>query len=269
MFVGPSVAVATDIEGTANTLFKSFTKTNAVETELDVDSELAIEVQNFYIALLRPTWGMDVGYAALATQSAHEGQSPPTGILLENMFTGTRATISRSLGIDMQAAAELYFRVKSADLNFAVNREEVLRSLHSVIPGVRLSDTLVSEHVPHDRSVLSAANLEVRMCVLGGPLDLDSDLDWIERLSSFDIAMFDQDKQQIATKGASMSVHPLDAVLATRDALVARGIQVVEGDILAIGTLTDHIGVGELSRLRVEFEGLSDEQPVFVYMAFR
>ena len=265
----PTLASATDIEATANTLFKSFTGTNSIDQHLGVDSETAIAVQDFFIALLRPTWGMDVGYAAQATEASNANQGLPTGILLENMFTGTRAVIHRSFGIDMQAAAELYFRVKSTDLNTAQTREEALLALYSVIPGVRLSDVLISDQVPHDQPLLSAANLEVRMCVLAGDLVLGGDHNWIQRLSTFSVAMFDQDKQQIAVKDPSMSVHPLDAVLATRDALVQRGIQVQPGDILAVGALTDGHSVENLTRLRVEYEGLSEEQQVFVYMGFQ
>lgn len=267
---GSAVADTFDIEQTASTIFKSFTRTNSLEDPLQIDPDSAIAVQDFYIALLRPTWGMDVGYAALATHTEDNAHSPPTGILLENMFTGTRAVIDRSLGINMQAAAELYFRVRSAnDLNAAQSREEALLALQSVIPGVRLSDSLIPISSDRNRSLVSATNLEVRMCVLGGPLQLDDGTDWIERLETFSVAMLDQDKQQIASKQASMSVHPLDAVLATRDALLERGIEVIDGDILAIGTLTDEYEIANLTRLRAEFDGLADDEQVFVYMGFR
>ncbi len=264
-----AAADAVDIEQTASALFKSFTKTNSLDTQLAVDAESAIAVQNYYIALLRPTWGMDVGYAAFATDADSVAQGPPTGILLENMFTGTRAVIDRSFGIDMHAAAELYFRVKSESLNSATTRKEALDALYSVIPGVRLSDAMVADQAARNQPLQAAANLEVRMCVLGGDLLLAPGQEWIERLSSFSVVMLDQDKQQIATRMPSMSVHPLDAVLATRDALLARGIQVIPGDVLAVGTLTDSYRVEDLTRLRAEFEGLSDDQPVFVYMGFR
>jgi len=262
-------AQVTDIEQTANTLFKSFTRTDALDTDLKVDSASAIAVQDFFIALLRPTWGMDVGYVALATEADSGVQGPPTGILLENMFTGTRAIIDRSFGINMQAAAELYFRVKSADLNTAQTREQAIKALESVIPGVRLSDTLLPEEIQAHKPLKAAANLEVRMCVLGGALLLNGDVGWIEKLAEFSVSMLDQDKQRIAFRQSPMAVHPLDAVLATRDALLARGIEVSAGDILAVGTLTDSYDIENLTRLRVEFEGLTNEQQVFVYMGFR
>ncbi len=264
-----AMAETVDIEQTANTLFKSFTRTDSVETDLNVTPDLAIAVQEYYIALLRPTWGMDVGYIAQATDEMSVAKGAPTGILLENMFTGTRAVIDRTLGIDMHAAAELYFRVKSENLNTATTREEALAALDAVIPGVRLSDALLPIPVDQDQSLQSAANLEVRMCVLGGPLQISGEQNWNERLANFSVVMSDQDKQQIATLNPSLSVHPLDAVLATRDSLLQRGIQVVAGDILAVGTLTDEHRIENLTRLRAEFNGLSDEQQVYVYMGFR
>ena len=195
--------------------------------------------------------------------------APLTGILLENMFTGTRAVVDRSYGVYMQAAAELLFRVRSADLNFADTKEQALAALKTVIPGVRLSDTLVSGPKPSDQSLASATNLEVRFFVLGRELELDQDSDWINKLSAYSVTMYDQDKKKIAMLEGSGLIHPLDAVLLTRDSLLERGIQVQENDILAIGQLTEGFAVKDLSRLRTEFEGLSDGDPVFVYMGFR
>ena len=268
--VGEFVSAAdSSVEEVAKTIFKAFTRNQQIESGLSVESESAVAVQDFYIALLRPTWGMDVGYASHAMSLRNGMAAPITGILLENMFTGTRAVVDRSYGVYMQAAAELLFRVRSADLNFADTKEQALAALKTVIPGVRLSDTLVSEPKSSDQSLASATNLEVRFCVLGRELELDQDNDWINKLSTYSVSMYDQDKKKIAMLDGSGLIHPLDAVLLTRDSLLERGIQVQENDILAIGQLTEGFAVKDLSRLRTEFEGLSDGDPVFVYMGFR
>ena len=268
--VGEFVSAAdSSVEEVAKTIFKAFTRNQQIEGDLIVESELAVAVQDFYIALLRPTWGMDVGYASHAMSMSDGMAAPLTGILLENMFTGTRAVVDRSYGVYMQAAAELLFRVRSADLNFASTKEQALAALKTVIPGVRLSDALVSEPNSSDQSLASATNLEVRFCVLGRELKLDQDSDWINKLSTYSVAMYDQDKKKIAMLDGSGLMHPLDAVLVTRDALLERGIQVQENDILAIGQLTEGFAVKDLSRLRTEFEGLAEGDPVFVYMGFR
>lgn len=257
---------ASSVEETANRIFKAFSKTNQLEGDLDVSPAAAVAVQDFYIALLRPTWGMDVGYAAV---SGGDTAGPLTGILLENMFTGTRAVIDRSYGIHMRASAELLFRVGSDELNIATDRMEALAALQSVIPGVRLSDALLADGIPHHHAVTSAANLEVRMCVLGGELKLISGVDWINRLADYSVVMYDQDKATISDYQNSSSTHPLDAVLEIRDALAQRGILVQRDDLIALGPLTGGVAVEELSRLRAVFHGLSDEQQVSVYMGFR
>ena len=268
--VGEFVSAAdSSVEEAAKTIFKAFTRNKQIESGLSIESESAVAVQEFYIALLRPTWGMDVGYASHAMSLKDGMAAPITGILLENMFTGTRAVVDRSYGVYMQAAAEMLFRVRSADLNFADTKEQALAALKTVIPGVRLSDTLVSEPKSSDQSLVSATNLEVRFCVLGRELELDQDGDWINKLSTYSVTMYDQDKKKIAMLDGSGLIHPLDAVLLTRDSLLERGIQVQENDILAIGQLTEGFAVKDLSRLRTEFEGLSDGDPVFVYMGFR
>ncbi len=260
------LAGASSVEETANRIFKAFSKTNQLESDLDVSPALAVAVQDFYIALLRPTWGMDVGYAAMSGDGT---AGPLTGILLENMFTGTRAVIDRSYGIRMRASAELLFRVGSDELNIATDRMEALAALQSVIPGVRLSDALLADGKPHRHAVTSAANLEVRMCVLGGELQLISGVDWDDRLAEYSVVMYDQDKSTISDYRNSAAAHPLDVVLEIRDALAQRGILLQRDDLIALGPLTSGVSVEELSRLRAVFHGLSDEQQVSVYMGFR
>ena len=273
VWVGHSPVLADDlalyIESQAKTIFKAFTRNHTVETELNIESDKALDIQNYYIALLRPTWGMDVGYASLAMNADVDLKVPPTGILLENMFTGTRAVITRSFGVDMHAAAEILFRVKSEEINTAATREDALKSLYSVIPGVRLSDKLLQaadNNAAESQNL--AMNLEVRFCVLGTEIPLLSGQNWNEKLEQFSLSVYDQSKTEIAVQDESAKVHPLDAVMATRDALHQRGIHLLPQDILAIGPLTEQFEVEQLSRLRVVYHGLSEE-PTSVYMGFQ
>ena len=267
-----SAAASSDlkIEQTASVFFKAFSKIKQVDLPLEISADSALAIQNFYIALLRPTWGLDVGYIARATRSPENEEIVPTGILLENMFTGTRAIVNRSFGVNMHAAGEILFRVRSFDINQATTRAEALRALESVIPAVRLSDMLVSDNQPRSREVDVAANLEIRMCVLGAEIALSSDTNWIERLSGFTLTLYNQEKEPIAVLDeTARTVHPLDAVLAIRDALHARAIIIREGEILALGALTKGHPVQELTRLRAVFDGLAESDPVFVYMGFQ
>ena len=264
-----AVAQEIDIEQTANTIFKAFTKNHQLESELSVDTDSALAVQDFYIALLRPTWGMDVGYVSSAMTGNSIPAEPITGVLLENMFTGTRAVINRTYGVHMHASAELLVRVGSDDLNVAASRQEALEALKSVIPGVRLTDVLMDADNPRGQAETAATNLEVRFCVLGGELELGSDTDWISRLADFSAVLYDQNKVKIFEYQNSASTHPLDAVLQVRDALHVRGILLREDDILALGVLTESVAVEELTRLRAVFHGLSDEDQVSVYMGFQ
>ena len=57
------------IEDNAVAIFTAFSKTQHLDAEkLAVAPENAISIQDYYIALLRPTWGMDAGYASLAME---------------------------------------------------------------------------------------------------------------------------------------------------------------------------------------------------------
>ena len=256
-----------DVEVTANTIFKAFTKKHQIDAIPNLSAESAISVQDYYIALLRPTWGMDVGYVAQFPDAAIS--SHLTGVLLENMFTGTRATVDRSYGVQMHASGELLFRVASEKINFAKTRQEAFQALQSVIPAVRLSDNLIIGDAPASESLTSAINLEVRFFVMGAELQLQTQDDWEARLASFSITLLDQDKNQVAVFDEALAIHPIDALLSMLKTLQERGIEVRSNDVLAIGSLTEAVSVEQLSRLRAVFDGLSDTEQVSVYMGFR
>jgi len=259
-----------DIENNASAIFKAFTKNNSIDAaDIDVDATIANAVQDYYIALLRPTWGMDVGYASYSMVNDKTRAPVPTAILLENMFTGTRAVISRSFGVQMHAAAEILVRVGSDDLNHASSRRQALASLKSVIPSVRLSDNLVQNSTDSSDSLIRATNLNFRFCVMGAEIELTNNDSEIDSLAEFSVTMLDQDKNEIAFSSAHKHPHILDAVLQTKDALQLRGIKLLPGDILALGPLTESHAVEDLSRLRAVFEGLDENQDVFVYMGFQ
>lgn len=256
-----------DVEVTANTIFKAFTKKHQIDAIPDISAESAISVQDYYIALLRPTWGMDVGYVAQFPDAATS--SHLTGVLLENMFTGTRAIVDRSYGVQMHASGEILFRVASEKINSAKTRKEAFQALQSVIPAVRLSDNLIIGDALASESLTSAINLEVRFFVMGAELQLQSQDDWERRLASFSITLLDQDKNQIAVFDEALAIHPIDALLSMLKTLRERGLEIRVNDVLAIGSLTETVSVEKLSRLRAVFDGLSDTEQVSVYMGFR
>ncbi len=261
---------AMSVEDNAVVIFSAFTKQQGLNpTDLAITSETAGSVQDFYIALLRPTWGMDVGYASLAMARSDTAELPPTGVLLENMFTGTRAVISRSLGFDMHASAELMVRVGSPDLNHATTRFEALSGLQTLIPSVRLSDGYRSDTSVPVPPLARAANLYLRLCVLGRELELRHEYAEIENLSSYSVEMLDQNRQQIVRKTSADQPHILDAVLATVKALRLRGIEVRTGDVLALGPLTDRYPISDLTRLRTVFHDLDSDEDLSVYMGFQ
>ena len=264
---GAASAEEFDIESAAVTLFDSFSKIQQQHDTLAMEPERVLDVQNYLIALMRPHWGMDVGYLA---DLGSDSQQPPTGILLENMFTGTRAVVSRSFGIDMRAAGELMFRVGSDDINEAQTREEVIASLHSVIPSVRMTDRLLAAEDQDSVARHTAANLQIRMYVLGQEYEFSGEDDLIERLPEIRIVLLDQNKETLATSGpVADRQHPIDSILHMCHALNARGIRIEVGNVLGIGSWTDSYPVAELTRLAAVFNGLDQDRPVQVYMGFR
>ncbi len=227
----------------------------------------AIEVQDYLIALMRPTWGMDVGYFA---EGVDESGAPSTGILLENHFTGTRAVINRAYGINMHAAGELMFRVGSEFINDATAKDEVIASLESVIPAIRMTDRLLPDQAQEDSEQHLAANLQVRMFVLGGEIPLEDSSDVIDRLSDVQIKLLDQSKSIIvASDAAKQHGHPIDAVCNVVEALKQRGIYLRQGDVIGIGSWTDSYPVADLTRLSAKFDGLDAGDPNKILVGFR
>ncbi len=256
-----------DIEGAAVAYFEAFSRIQAQHEPVLVEPSQVINVQDYLVALMRPTWGMDVGYLA---DAAADAEMPPTGILLENMFTGTRAVVTRDFGIEMLAAGELMFRVGSEDINSATTREDALAALQSVIPAVRMSDQLLAADARRNPEQHMAANLQIRMYVLGNEVELADDVDWVERLPKVGITLLDQDKQQLAASSLDPGrTHPIDAVLRMRDALNSRGIALKSDDVLGIGAWTEGYPVADLSRLAAVFDGVVPNQPMQVYMGFK
>jgi len=269
MMIAPSGSNADefDVEASAVAIFSAFSSVQQQQEAINVQPDRVHEVQDYLIALMRPHWGMDVGYLSDAVA---EDAELPTGILLENMFTGTRAIITRDFGIDMYAAGEMVFRVKSENINNAQSREDVMAALHSVIPAVRMTDRLLVDESQHDTHLHTAANLQIRLYVFGQEIELNSETDWVETLSEVDIVLLDQNKIELTTSDTDHAhAHPVDAVLRLCRKLNSRGIQLKSGDVLGIGTWTGSHPVANITRLAAVFDGLDPNQPVQVYMGFR
>ncbi len=256
-----------DVEGAAVGIFDAFSEIRQHSEPMAIEADRAIDVQNYLIALMRPTWGMDVGYLA---EPGAGSERPPTGILLENMFTGTRAVIPRSFGIDMLASGELMFRIGSEDINGADTRESAIASLQSVIPAVRMSDQLLPPESRASVDQHTAANLQIRMFVLGHEVELSPETDWIERLPNVAITLMDQDQATVAQSDVDAPrEHPIDAVLRISKTLNSRGITLRIGDVIGIGSWTDGYPVADLTRLAAVFVGLGSQDSPQVYMGFQ
>ena len=177
--------------------------------------------------------------------------------------------ISRDFGFDMQAAAELLVRVRSKEINHATTRLEALNGLKTLIPAVRLSDAYPTDSGIGGQPLTYATNLKVRFCVLGRELKLKHEQIEIENLAEFSVELLDQNEQQLVTATSDNYPHVLDAVLTTLNSLNSRGIEVIAGDILALGPLTESFSVNDLDRLRAVFHGLDSSEDLSVYMGFQ
>ena len=270
LFMGGTKAEQIDIESTAVQIFGAIKATQPLEQKLSVSTSDALVVQDYLIALMRPTWGMDVGYCANMAYHSDTHLMPQTAILLENMFTGTRAIVSRAFGIDMHAAGELMFRVKSDDINVASTRQEMITAVSSVIPAVRMTDQLLGEDEADDDAASVATNLQVRMFVLGREYKLNDDEDWIQRLPQVSITLSDEGGRELTNSNSQAKrLHPIDSLLLVRDALFERGILLKPNDVVGIGIWTGEYPIATLGRLAADFEGLADDKPERIYMGFK
>ena len=144
---------------------------NLISPLSDIDLKTAIEIQDLLMLDVAAEFGATAGYFQEQTSSG----KPLLGVLLENMFTSTGATVASSNSADLQLAPAWVLRIGSTNgtTRAEVSDDDAPASFFSeLIPAVLIRDDLMSEPNPEAVTSQTAVNLGIRFVVMGRPISL-------------------------------------------------------------------------------------------------
>lgn len=226
----------------------------------------AQQIQAEFVRILSETLGNPVGYkAGLTSSPAQEkfGVSQPLlGVLLEKMLLPNGAVLPANFGTTPMTEGDLIVRVGSDAINQANTMSEALACLDAVIPFIEVPDLVYGSAVKIDGKAIAAINIGARYGILGQPIPLTNNQDWLNRLAAIRLEIIDENGTTLATGNSSALLgHPLTVVLWIKDTLQAQGKQLKKGDLLSLGTITPLMPVKPNSIIRAKYIGLDPIDP--------
>ena len=197
--------------------------------------EDALCAQGMLVERLSAEMGPPVGYKAGLTSAAVQERfgvsSPVRGVLLEGMMLEDGASVPAAFGARPIFEADLILVVGDAAINEATTPEEVLASLSEVRPFIELADLVVAEGEPLDGAVITAINVGARMGAMGEGIPASEVT--VEDLATVTVRLEAGGEVVSEAPGAAVLGNPLNAVLF----LTGEGIELVEGDLISVGSM--------------------------------
>ena len=236
--------------------------------------EQAMKIQAEFIKALKPTFGEVVGYKAGLTnpiaQKAFGVSHPLRGTLLKKMLLKSGAEIEANYGSRPFAEGDLILRVGSDEINKAKTLMEALKCMDAVIPFIELPDIPYAKELKLNGPAIAAVNVAARLGVTGSPIPVKPSEEWMNRLKSFKLQVFD-DKGTVLSEGQGNSLlgDPLNVVLWIRDSLKAEGKKLNKGDLLSLGSITKGIPIAPNTSLRAHYTDLDPKGPVDITVKFK
>lgn len=271
--LAPAPAASATPEEVLSDAVSAYTALTPITRPGGLDLEQAHRVQRVLVLVLRPQWGEIVGYKAALTSAAAQRRfglkRPVTGVLLENMFTSTGATIALDTGIRLILEADLLVRVADEAINDAAGPEEIVAALDEVIPFLETPDLMYAEGVELRGADVVSINAGARLGVMGAPLKVASMRDPVARLGAFTFEMEDGKGEVVARGGGeALMGHPLNAVLWLKNDLNRRGMRLKSGDLLSLGAMHRPLPAHRFERVKLTYHGLSDA-PAVIHVGIR
>lgn len=245
-------------------LFLSRTPIPSADTSMTL--EAAYQAQAAFVKRLQERYGPVVGYkVGLTSQKAQQRfgvHHPIMGVLLERMLLPQGATISTDFGARPMFELDLLVRVGDERINQARTTAEALQYLDAVIPFIELPDLAYAEDVPLNAAALVAVNAGARLGIMGDPIPITPEGDWLQRLSEFE-AKIAQDTTVIGGGfGRDLLGHPLNAVMWLKNEVHKRGMKLKKGDLLSLGGLTPPQPVKPGSLIRARYMNLDPRRTI-------
>ena len=152
-------------------------------------------------------------------------------------------------------------RVRSADINGATSRDQVLAGIDAVIPFIELPDMVVSEPLTLDANGLASINAAARGGVVGTPVLVPADAvqrkAFAEALGTMKVRISNHENKTLGeSTGAELLGDPLQAALWLVQALAHAGVMLKPGDVLSLGSFPPVMVPRAGSTVTVTYEGL-------------
>lgn len=274
--IAPSMAFA-DETGSASpqaalvAVLAAYGDATPIAGPLGLDDAGAESVQRMAVLNLRPRWGEVAGYKAALTSAAARARfgadQPLSGMLLENMFTTTGATVSLRHLVRPLLEVDLLVRVADDAIGQATTTDEVLAALGQVIPFLEIPDLMFADPSVITSADIRAVNAGARLGVMGAPVPVTEAT--AAQLAAMTVELLDGDgRTLVQADGSALMGHPLNAALWLVTDLARRGETLKAGDLLSLGSLGPPLPLTAPGRVRALYHGLA-EQPLVIDVGFR
>lgn len=229
----------------------------------DIDLKTAIEIQDLLMLDVAAEFGSTAGYF----QALTPGGRPLLGVLLENMFTSTGATVVASNSADLQLAPAWVLRLGSINSTTVSQASEVddLASITSeLIPAVLIRDDLMGE--PNSEAITSqtAVNLGIRDVVMGHPISLSGHGGLQAVSGTLNATLLDSDGvtlsegDRLTPDGARVSL----LIRKIAGGLKARGRQLRANDLIILGSAGPVAVLNDSPRVVGRFEAGAETRKI-------
>ncbi len=235
----------------------------------------AMLIQTAFVSRIEAVYGPPIGYKAGLTSPPAQKKfgvtHPLLGVLLKKMIIRKPSLVMDArFGVLPLTEGDLVVRVGNENINEAKTNTEILSGLDAVFPFIELPDLFYKKGTKLNGPALAAINVAARYGLLGNPIPLSPTPEWMARLKTFKLEIFNKDGKILATgKGSNLLGDPLNVVKWIRDELMKQGKKLKKGDLLSLGTITKLMPAKPGVTIRARYTGLDPKGPVEISVSFK
>ena len=208
----------------------------------DITLEDAYCSQKKYVNILKDLNGKPVGYkvgfTGKSTQERFKILTPATAILFEHMFVKNGSSIDRNFGHRALIEPDLMMIVKDSKIMNATNLIEASKHISSIHPYIEMPALQIAKGEPITGAVIVAINMVATKMVMGPGILMQSNIEFIESLSTME-TIFEDEMGTIIQKspGSTLMGNPMNVVLWLVEEFNRKGITLKAGDRLSLGSV--------------------------------
>ncbi len=267
------LARAQSPEAYLDELIRSFDGKQPLALSFPHDMATGESVQRRFLAHLQSEHGPAVGYKAALTNPGAQQKfgldRPVYGVLLKEMLKPSGATLPVHFGNLPLLEGDLIVRVGSEAINSAKTPAELLAALDAIIPFIELPDLLFKKGTTLSAPGLVAANAGARLGVMGEPLKLEANEATMEALGHIRIEILDASGKTVGQGFSDLLLgHPIKVVAWLRDTLAVQKIQLKQGDLISLGSMSAWVPIKESGTFTANYYGIPGSEKATVVVHF-